>query len=59
MFGAFFPSSSFVERRSVFPLPCVLGIIMQEHKLEGGKKWLQAAVIHDAKYCSLENVSYQ
>lgn len=58
MFGAFFPSSSFVERRFVFPLPYVLGIIMQEHNW-GKKKWLLATVVHDAKYCSLENVFYQ
>lgn len=37
MFGvSFFPSSSFVERRFVFPLPYVLGIIMQEDKLRVG-----------------------
>lgn len=48
MFGAYFsPSSSFLERRFVFPLPYALGIIMQEHKLGGGKTWLQATVVHD------------
>lgn len=36
MLEAFFSSSSFVERRFVFPLPYVLGIIIQEHEWGSG-----------------------
>lgn len=34
--GLLFSSSSFVEKRFVFPLPYVLGIIMREHE-QGGR----------------------